>query len=328
MAKYTQYFVLDDSKHEAKCKLCVKNTIIKYSNSSKSNLKTHVEGVHKNATAEQRAATAGCLIVDLAFKGPPVYSSQHALTDAIGDMIVDMNLPLTMVENHSFRKVLAIATTNKYKPVCFRTIRERIMKKGLWRFSLEEYKIDFGKPSTTVDIWSSRKRRGYMAVSLHLQSCGGLITKVLDLAHIPSPHTGENIKCKYDEILAAHGLSPTDAFKTVCDNASNMKKAFRVSLWEQEEDIQPDDIPDEEPVDDAEAAEDIAADFVQVFNEQYRNPCTIHTLQLLVKDCLEALPLKYKNVLSKAKVVCRRQHQSTKLSEAMTHQLPCPGETR
>ena len=112
-----------------------------------------------------------------------------------------------------------------------------------------------------------------------------------------------------------------------------MKKAFRVSLWdedseEQENEVETEEETYEEEVDDADDVEDIEVNFAEIFQEQYRRHCTIHTLQLLVKDCLKLLPAKFRNVLAKAKLVCKKQHKSVKLSEAMQCQLPVAGETR
>ena len=72
----------------------------------------------------------------------------------------------------------------------------------------------------------------------------------------------------------------------------------------------------------------VDVDFQVIFKEHYRQPCTIHTPQLFVKDCVKVLPVRYQNVLSKARVVCHKMHHSTKLSEAMSKQLPAPGETQ
>ena len=56
---------------------------------------------------------------------------------------------------------------------------------------------------------------------------------------------------EYDAILARHGLDPSDTFKTVCDNASNMKKAFKVSMWEDrvDEDDELEDVLEHNEVD-------------------------------------------------------------------------------
>ena len=164
MAKYTSYFSVDTTHLEAKCKLCLENAIIKFSATSKTNLKTHIEGVHRHATAAEKAeaAAAGLSTLNAAFQGPSVYANQEALTGAVCDMIIDLHLPVSIVDKSSFRKVLAVASKNAYKPVCARTMRERIIKKSKWTFDFQEYNKEFGKPSTTLDIWSSRKRRGYM----------------------------------------------------------------------------------------------------------------------------------------------------------------------
>jgi hypothetical protein len=59
MAKYQNYFILDTERFEAKCKLCVENRIVKYSASSKSNLKAHIESVHRHTPEEQKAKALG-----------------------------------------------------------------------------------------------------------------------------------------------------------------------------------------------------------------------------------------------------------------------------
>ena len=74
--------------------------------------------------------------------------------------------------------------------------------------------------------------------------------------------------------------------------------------------------------------QDIPVDFLELFQESYRLPCNIHTLQLFVKDCLKVLPGRYLGFLSKAKQVCSMQHKSNKLTEATGFVLPAHGETR
>ena len=71
-----------------------------------------------------------------------------------------------------------------------------------------------------------------MAVSIHLQEGDLFTTKLMDFKHVPGTHSAENIRKHYSDICAAWGLNPEDLFKTTADNASNMKKAFRVSIWD------------------------------------------------------------------------------------------------
>ena len=340
MASYAHFFEIpDQGKNEGICKVCRekygKHIVVNFSSTSKTNLKSHFNMHHKDIDVDTKARCHGSSTIDQHFNPQP-FVRQEELTNAVADMIVDLNQPLKIVERPKFRRVLAVATSGRYKPVSYKTIRERIIRQGnSWIFQPTRYKEEFGKPSTTVDIWSSRARRGYMAVSLHTNTKTGLETHVLDLAHIPSPHTGENIKRKYDEILQQHGLDPSDTFKVVCDNASNMKKAFRVSLWEDENDEDEVEAADDEnifdvedPLDDDLVQDIDGIDFATMFEAQYRQPCSIHSLQLFVKDCIRALPQRYQNVLKKAKVASSKLHHSTKLSESMSKQLPTPGETR
>ncbi|KAL5505555.1 hypothetical protein EMCRGX_G007007 [Ephydatia muelleri] len=341
MAKvYASFFELDDSKLEGVCKVCKaqKGTIVKvkYSASSKTNLKSHFTTHHKDVNIEEKASALGARAISQHFNPQP-FPKQEELTAACTNMIVDLNLPISIVERHSFRNVLAVSSGGRYKPVCRSTMRDRIIQKGnAWTFQAKDYMAKYGKPSTTVDLWTSRARRGQMAVSIHLNTEEGLDTKVLDFVHIPHPHTAENISQMYEMILARHGLDVYDTFKTVCDTASNMKKAFDVSLWEaDDDDEQHENNPElerlEEEADplDEDLVQDIEGiDYSTLFGEQYRQACCIHILQLFVKDCLQLLPDKYKKILRKAKVVCKKSHQSPRLSEMLSKQLPTPGETR
>ena len=129
------------------------------------------------------------------------------------------------------------AVTPRWKPVCKKTVRSKIIKKGKpFEFNYQTYKCRYGKPSATLDLWTSRARLGFLAVSLHLQTKNHVETKVLDVAYIPTPHTAENVKKKNGQVLQQYELNEEDVFKAVTDNASNMKKAFRVNLWDDEDD--------------------------------------------------------------------------------------------
>ena len=86
-------------------------------------------------TDEQKSAAIGALPISQALKGAPTYSNQEAVTNSVVDMIVDLNLPLTVVRKDSFKKVLAVSSGNRWKPVSFQTIRERIIQNGSnWAF--------------------------------------------------------------------------------------------------------------------------------------------------------------------------------------------------
>ena len=86
-----------------------------------------------------------------------------------------------------------------------------------------------------------------------------------------------------------------------------MKKAFKVFLW-----VQSKNEEDDEHVGENEDMEDDEIHYIIVeFNEVfYRRPCMIHTLQLLVRDCLKQLPARFLNILAKANAGARNQRNT------------------
>ena len=101
MAKYTWYFQVDNIKLKAKCKICTTLAILKFSSTSKTK---HFETAHRYVTPEEAAAAVDLLPLHTAFQGPPTFSGQDATTDSIVYMIIDFNLPVSIVDKPSFRK--------------------------------------------------------------------------------------------------------------------------------------------------------------------------------------------------------------------------------
>jgi len=81
--------------------------------------------------------------------------------------------------------------------------------------------------SLTLDMWSDRKMRSYLGITVHMLTDDMVFNGfLLDMVCFSGSHTGENI--------ATHVLSVLDEFairRKVCyiitDNAANMLKAFR-----------------------------------------------------------------------------------------------------
>ena len=259
---------------------------------------------------------------------------QGRITEAVADFVIEADEPVSLPEKPAFRKLMK-RVKPAWKPITRKTCRAKIIQKGKpFMYNHAEYKRKYGKPSGTVDVWTSRRRVGYMGFTLHLQNRHRSFPKVLDVRYIPSPHNAENVAKTFHSILGDYGLSPDDLFKVVSDNASNMKKAFKVSLWSVDEEGANDGMEVahenefEATVDGEEEFQDIIVDFNAILRDQYRLPCSIHTVQLLVKDIIAALPARHKQVLARAKVACRKQHQSVRLSEETHYVLPAHCETR
>ena len=121
------------------------------------------------------------------------FEKQNEITDAIVDLIVDDYLPISWPEKVHVRNFMK-KVCPRWKPVCKKTVRAKIIQKGSrFSFDFQQYKAKFGKPSTTVDLWTSRARKGFMAMSIHLQTKHSSQTKVMDVAHILTPHTAANV---------------------------------------------------------------------------------------------------------------------------------------
>ena len=78
-------------------------------------------------------------------------------------------------------------------------------------------------------------------------------------------------------------------FKVVCDNALNKTKAFKVSLWEDDDDsaVEEEDYVgeelfenDDDPMNDDRVQDIENLDLQSLFQENYRQPCPSHTVQL------------------------------------------------
>ena len=89
------------------------------------------------------------------------------LTPIISDLIINCAMPLSIVENVSFRHFLSVFNS-KYQPVsrgiassCVSDMVQN--QRELIKANLEQKSW----VSATVDIWSDRKMRGYLGVTAH-----------------------------------------------------------------------------------------------------------------------------------------------------------------
>ena len=123
------------------------------------NLKTHIETVHRHHDLEKLSSLQG---METITKAVAPCDKQESTTDALVDLIIDENLAISWPEKQSVRKFMR-AVTPRWKPVCKKTVRSKIIKKGKpFEFNYQTYKCRYGKPSATLDLWTSRARLGFM----------------------------------------------------------------------------------------------------------------------------------------------------------------------
>lgn len=196
--------------------------------------------------------------------------------------------------------------------------------------------------SLTLDLWSDRRMRSFLGVTIHLLSSDMSINSyLLDISYFTGKHTGDNI--------ANHCLSVIDEFNirnkitfVVTDNEANMIKAFKsasellgddrdghrnaapVTGEAAESDAAPDspqgvelvglpgaddayDFDGEEPLSD-----DAVLSFVQNLGviAQQRISCGIHMHQLVVIDGLKGVSFT-RSIMSKASKLASLLHTTT-----------------
>ena len=85
--------------------------------------------------------------------------------------------------------------------------------------------------STTLDIWTDRKERAFMGVTVHfLDENFQMQTHCLGVERMKGSHTGNAIHDKFHCILLAFGIDGK-VVRGVSDDASNMRKAFELQLF-------------------------------------------------------------------------------------------------
>ena len=194
-----------------------------------------------------------------------------------------------MVESKAFRNVLQKAEprysmpsrkhlSTKLIPQRYQNIYEDIVK--LLSVS--------SQVCLTIDIWSNRQMRSYLGVTCHFIVDFKLQCAMLSCHRFRGSHTGERIIQLFEEIVASFNISGK-VDRVITDNASNMKKAFRLLEISCFEDDTAGEEDDHSNIDDLEIIETEGLlnqlEFHQIVPRHHA--CFDHTLQLVIKDALK-----------------------------------------
>ena len=187
--------------------------------------------------------------------------------------------PLSIVESRAFRSVL-----EKAEPRYTMPSRKHLSSKLLTarysevRSSVEHLLHLAPQIWLTVDIWSNRQMKSYLGVTGHFIIDFTLHSVMLSCRRFRGSHTGEEILGYFLDIKDSFNISGK-VKNIITDNASNMKKAFRLLETQVDEDDNEDEEGDDtlQPV---ELTEEL--DLLPT-----HHPCFSHTIQLVVKDGLD-----------------------------------------
>lgn len=139
------------------------------------------------------------------------HPQQKAISNAIlSDLIIDCNVPLSIVENKSFRHFRAVVDS-KYTPVCRRTLTTKTESLAEERRSkLKTQLSNTYHVSVTVDIWSDRKMRGFLGVTVHWMERDAervqLKTNLLACNRFKGSNTAERICDQFEAICDEYNI--------------------------------------------------------------------------------------------------------------------------
>lgn len=242
------------------------------------------------------------------------HPQQKAITNAIlSDLVIDCNLPLSIVENKSFRHFLTVVDS-KYSPVCRRTLTSKAENLAAERRSkLKTQLSNTNHVSVTVDIWSDRKMRGFLGVTVHCMEKDAeriqLKSNLLACDRFKGSHTAERICEQFEAICDEYNIKDKLDY-IISDNAANMRKAFTVCFPTEQED----EVHDDDHLDDPELWNDLTLEDQQTVDaamaKKQRLQCFAHTLQLVVGDGLKETKVMTPS-LSKLSKLSSLLHTST-----------------
>lgn len=245
---------------------------------------------------------------------------QRIITESIvNDLVIGCNLPLSLIEHPKFRIFLSV-TEERYNPVSRCTITRRVSDLASEKQTSIKSKLEKTDTlSVTVDIWTDRAMRGFLGVTAHFmeldRSSPRLQTVLLNCERFTGSHTGQRISDAFEEICDYFHIKHKIDY-IICDNASNMRKAFTVcfpSATSSED--------DDDDLENSELWEDLSEEYQDEMEtihsscRQQRLQCFAHSLQLVVRDGLKETKV-LNSAMAKVTKFCSLLHSTCGLKEA------------
>ena len=220
-----------DTHYTARCLHCTKqNNEHNAQLNQNSNLVRHLKRLHpdlhesyKNGQASKRAKK----------EVPPDNPDQNDVKRAILNFVVQGAHPISVVEEPGFQYLIRLASKKEFHSITRSTCTEEL--KAKYDEHVIQVKEELGKYKfvcTTCDIWSNRKR-SFLGATAHAIDPDTLKRKSWAIAvlRFRGKHDHKNCAEKICEVHESVGLTKENYKKVtdcVTDNASNLKKAFRV----------------------------------------------------------------------------------------------------
>lgn len=158
----------------------------------------------------------------------PSHARQKELVNAIvDDLVLEGCLPISLVQQTWFASFMKVIDPKFIMPSRYKIESTIDVRYKMKREVVRQKLFSANAVSLTLDMWSDRRMRSYLGVTVYLLTADMQFEGfLLDFVAASGSHTGENV--------ANHCISIVDEFEirsTVCfvvtDNASNMLKAFK-----------------------------------------------------------------------------------------------------
>ncbi|XP_051996488.1 E3 SUMO-protein ligase ZBED1-like [Xyrauchen texanus] len=202
-----------------------------------------------------------------------------ALTRSLGEMIVRDLQPMSVVEDEGFQAFVK-ALDPRYKLPSRKKMTETYLVNMFDECKDKVRATLQNAPSVvlTTDMWTSVSTEAYLTVTCHVIENWQTKDFVLEMAIFHGQHTADNISSELKRITDEWGLTDK-VMAVVTDNGANMVAAVHKAGWR-------------------------------------HYPCFAHTLNLVVKDSLKAVP-EVVPILGKCSAIVSFFHHSTKATEKL-----------
>ncbi|CAF1360442.1 unnamed protein product [Rotaria sordida] len=317
------------------CNICSLSVTDTYRTTS--NFLKHIKTKHRLAFDEWKNSTNN--------------KRQQLLTNSlIRNLIINMSLPLSIVDNESFMNFM-LDIDPKYKMINRRDITRSFLPIMYKKYikKLQDICNRSKYVSLTLDIWSDRRMRSYFGITLHTIIDDQYKTYVLSFERLKGKHSGDKLAAEFDRVIQMYNLKDK-LVRIVTDNASNNQAAFDNLIlpgfeeyFNDIDDDQSERETSDEDSDNNELYENSQLQAEEVDDDIYgttlnappeqeflRLPCFSHCLQLVVNDGIKAAGGALSS-LKKVADLAKLAHTSTSFAERLEEQkysIPLANRTR
>lgn len=238
--------------------------------------------------------------------------TQKKATDALVLYIAEDLLPLSTVESSSFKRFVH-TLDSKYQIPTRKTLKNSLIadKSKALKDKLRDEFLTAKHVSLTTDLWTNRSMKGFLGITGHYILDWCLKSVMVSCSRFQGRHSAENIRQEYEEVVSDLNVRNKISY-VVSDNASNMVKAFKMSLPGFEKTCVTDNADD-----DLDENDDMDLDDDEPETGFKHMRCYAHTLQLVVRDGLRDCSLNIHKVVAKASKIAGHIRKSTAATEVL-----------